>query len=506
MLKVYSAIIFVILLLTLAIVAPAQQQKLEYEVNVRALIIPVFAVDAKGNPVYDLKADEIQLLVDGKPFEIAQLTPFTVAEQTAAPTAAKKTAVLTVTPMGRISFIILDSLANDRRGLKRAREIANGIINKSPEDDAFVILESNPEAGLKYIMGPETDKKKLTRTIKEIKLFAGAGYKTKMRKAIGIDASGARSVELPKEPVSDGSLEGNSRTQEYRRWMYKKNMQKQETMREMYLKAMRRFAYSLVQLKYALKTIVQPKTVYLISGGVPAHHLEHNVLRYYDFLDKSAVAINQGGSLLMVVNSVQPKRAGAGETLKFMAEKSGGKYFAGSDLNKVISRVEKHTTAYYELAFYPGAKSKDNVRINVKSKRKGVSLATVNHAERGKPYSKMKKLQKKLFALSVVTGGSWSRIVGQVNKIKVKKVKGTNVSGNAKTVSVKLPPTLAGHKLDIFTINLDPLTMNSNIHLSTQSAGSENFLRIKIPVELKKDQYLVIVEPEKTLCVYNLIK
>jgi hypothetical protein len=37
-------------------------------VNVEVKIVPFYAVDAKGNPVYDLKPQEIELRVGGPPF------------------------------------------------------------------------------------------------------------------------------------------------------------------------------------------------------------------------------------------------------------------------------------------------------------------------------------------------------------------------------------------------------------------------------------------------------
>jgi VWFA-related protein len=499
-------------MLMVAAAAPAQQRGLEYEVNVRAMIIPLFAVDAKGSPVYDLKEGDIQLLVDGKPVDIAQFTAFTLREQervkAAAAPAARKLPVPgeEVEAMGRISFIILDSVANDKKGIGRARKIAVGIINNSPGKDAFVILESNPGSGLKYIMGPETDKKKLTAVIKKIKMFAGSAYSSKRRKPLGIDASGARSVKEPQEPVNSGkSVESSDRMRDYRRHMLKVKMQKAENERTDYRMMMQRFAFSLGQLKYALQTIIQPKTVFLISGGVPAYQLQYDVIRYHKFLGASARAINQGGGLLYVVNSVRPKRAGAGETLKHMADVSGGKYFAGSDTGRIVSHVKSHTTAYYELAFYPGKAVKNNLRIKVKCKRKGVEINTVNHAERGKPYKEMKTLQKKLFALSVVTGGSWSRIVGRVQKIKIKKIK-KDSSPSAKTVALKLPAVLADKDVDIFTVNLDPLTMKANITLARKRAVSGKRMEINVPVEKDRTQHVVIVEPAKTFCVYNQVK
>lgn len=515
MLRTINFLLFVFLLgiglfFTVPLAAQDQHKPLQYEVNVRAVIIPVFAVDAKGNPVYDLKEEEVEFFIDGSPFEIAQFTAFTFAEQTVAPT-LKDGQRQPVKTLDRFNFIILDSVANSTAGVRRAREIALGIVHKSPAGDAFIIIETNPVSGMRYILGPETDKKKLTNAIKKIKMFGGIRYSRSMRKPPTMGAVRRADNSEPVKTGLDSSSEFKQKTTDYQRRMTALQFQKVEYEDKEYLETVKRFAYSLSQLKYALKTIIQPKTVFLISGGVPEHRLRYDVIKYYKFLGKSARAINHGGSMLYMVNSVSPKRAGAGETLRFMAKESGGKYFGGSDIGKIVTRVNKHTTAYYELAFYPGNRVQDILRIKLKCKRKGIELNTVNYAEKGTPYGEMKPLQKKLFALSVVTGGSWSRIVGQVRKIKLKKLKkplpqteSPPNKSDFKFVSVPLPVKFRNRELDIFTINLEPGTMAANINMSHRRANDK--LDAAVPVEKGKIQHVVVVEPVKTLCIYNRVK
>ena len=74
LLKTIIILIFLFLLLFCASDLPAQaqaqakddQERLKYQVSVEAQLVPIFAVDKKGNPVFDLKPDELILYADGK--------------------------------------------------------------------------------------------------------------------------------------------------------------------------------------------------------------------------------------------------------------------------------------------------------------------------------------------------------------------------------------------------------------------------------------------------------
>ncbi len=276
---------------------------------------------------------------------------------------------------------------------------------------------------------------------------------------------------------------------------------------EEYRKEIAAFLHSLSQMKYVLKTITRPKHVFLVSGGIPTSSLRRQVILYYKFLGEAAKAINYGGSMLYMVDPVPPGSISGTGSLKYMARVSGGKYFGGTDLDKIVSRVTNNTRAYYELAFMTGSVSGDKLQIKLKCNRKGITLHTVNYAEKGKPYEEMEAVQKKLFALNVATEGSWSRIVGNVKKIKYKKLKSTKESTGinvSKRIRVPIPGNIEGNNVDIFVVNLDPKTMKANIGIRNQKANRE--VEIDVPVEEEKTQFVVIVEPIETLCFYNRVK
>jgi hypothetical protein len=83
---------------------------------------------------------------------------------------------------------------------------------------------------------------------------------------------------------------------------YDKNQQE----REKYQHDIWIFSDSLKQLKYALRTITHPKTVYLVSAG-PVPGAMGNTATYYRFLEDAAKEINYGGSMFYLVNPLKQK-------------------------------------------------------------------------------------------------------------------------------------------------------------------------------------------------------
>jgi len=481
------------------VLACQEEKPLRYEIEVNALIVPIFAVDANGKPVYDLKKEEITLLVNAEPIDIAEFTAFQVEGEKRV---ARKHIEdeggqrLAQSAEGSINFLIFDAVSNNQKGLKRARKIALGIINESPSTDAFVILESDPKTGFHYVIGPETDKKKLGSAIKEMVKLAGQRYFFAYNY---FKDMGGRSVHL------QGRFDET--TWEYRAILFGIAIQKAEAGKKEYQKEISTFLHSLSQMKYTLKTITQPKHVYLVSGGIPSSSLGHELIRYYRFISEAAKAINYGGSMLYLVDPVPPSDTSSSYSMKYMAKVSGGKYFGGTNPEKIVSRVTNNTRAYYELAFMPNQSTGDKLRIELKCKRKGVTLQTIKYAEKGKPYKEMEETQKKLFALNVITGGSWSRIVGDLKKVKYKRVKSTKGSTNihqSKRIRIQIPENMNNHNVDIFVVNLDPKTMRAKFGITNQMVNQE--LEIDVPLEEEKMQFVVIVDPIKTLCLYNQVK
>jgi hypothetical protein len=191
-------------------------------------------------------------------------------------------------------------------------------------------------------------------------------------------------------------------------------------------------------------------------------------------------------------------------SLRFLAHESGGQYIGGSDAKKIVKKVRKTTAAYYELAFTAIPDLGNNVDIKVKCKREGVKINTFKQTERTKPYYRMEPVEKKLFALNMVTGGSWSRMMGKVVRIKYKMLR--NEKSGDETflmIEVPLPKKMKDRKLDMFLVQFEPKTKKVNIELLTQAVKERaNFI---IRKRDNTKEFFVIIEPVFAYCIYNQV-
>ena len=510
------------------------QDSLKYNVSVNVMVVPIFAVDSSGNPVYDLKEEEIKLFVNDKPIEISEFKryEFSQEEKNNEKGIAQTTDESLLSGGDRFVFIILDSMFNSLTGFRRGKDIAVKLIKEGEPGDYFVVLENNPIGGLKYIGGPEKDGKLLIKKIDDLNAPPD-------KWSNDIHSTRIFSENVNYDPETDPRLESG-------KWKsIKDNMVSSEKLR--YQHQVMYFSRVLSQFKYALKTIDKPKIVFLISEGIATGAFRAAIntsfalsavdntrmkgsdpTRFNSILnnDESTVfdqnkiysaymlrylvdivkSINSGGSVLYTINprrtdDVNDDDASGEMSLRYMAGESGGKYFAGSKPEKIVERVKKTTAAYYEIFYSLLPDMGADMSLRVECSRKDVRVHSLIHTERNRTYQNMETVQKKLFALNVVTNGNWSRIVGKVMKIKFKK------SGSSKNelmnIRISLPKVMQNHKIDMFSIRMDPKTQKTSIDLVESQAA--DVVNLKIKNRKDENQFFVIIEPTTPYCIYNQI-
>lgn len=500
--KLLRRFIYIPLIFGLAWVMPGQgQQKdgdLAYEVNVSAQLVPIYAVDKKGNPVFDLKQKEITLYADGKPMEVIYFNGYRVEEQervTPPPQEPGKPPVpARINSPARINFIIIDSLVSNKDVLDISRSIAMGIIENAPPEDAFIIMESNQVRGFQYIIGPEKDKEKLGDAISQIK-------KMYLKRRFEIDPMILRELEMVKGNPNQTVmvlrvLQMDKDIVTDNKWEYRKDI--------------RILTQSVQNLKYALKTITLPKTIFLITTNPQKEHLGSRARKdsvpttYYRFLENAAKAINMGGSMFYLINPLTFGSKQEQTELQFMTDAGHGKLIHGKSIEEIVENVKKSTSAYYELAFYPDKKPGEKSRITLKCKRKGIELISIGYSEQARPYHMMNATEKKLFALDIVNGGNWSRIVAKVGRIKYHSLPKTNPQSTTETVAINIPPTMQNKPLELVTVHIDPETQEATFERTEKTMGEIETIKITpIPGH---QSYFIIIEPQTPLCIYNRIE
>jgi len=195
--------------------SPEEQNiKLKYDVNVNAVIIPVFALDKKGNPVFDLKKKDLVLYVEGNPVKINSLSRYSLEEEEKYSEKVKKTIKIPVEEIEKVVreryiFILIDSVFNSREGYRRTKEIAEIVVNDYSE--AYNELKRNFD-----FVGREMDKEeiKFAKTLEKgekmikgnsingqeaFNLFQTFGYPVEMTKEIANEKNIKISVDFDKE-------------------------------------------------------------------------------------------------------------------------------------------------------------------------------------------------------------------------------------------------------------------------------------------------------------------
>lgn len=422
----------------------------------------------------------------------------------------------------RYVFVIIDSIFNSRPGLRRSKELAAGLVNNASPGDNFIVLSCNPGSGLQYKIGPTKNKKKLTDTITKIKLLPVHRRRMKSpKKAADYLTADKRYMKV----FMDFNPEKPRKDREHEKFQYVTDMK--------YLSKV------LVDLKYALKTITRPKMVYFISEGVsrgafkeegplgkppqnsggfrqqlynePVRENQFNTQQFYfTYLKNVAKALNDGGTVMYTLNSRRMRveddyDVRGDDSLKFLADESGGQYFRGMDIENIITRVKKSTAAYYEIFFHPESKSTANMKFSVRCERKGVKVHSIVSAGKERSYADMPKIQKKMFAYNLVTAGTWSRMVAKIDKLKYKKLKAKTIRGKTvRDIKVTIPQDMIGKQVDVFVLNLNPVTMKADIALTRRTAGDS--MRISVPVEKGKKPFVAVIEPNNVQCIYNIVR
>lgn len=500
----------------------ARQDTVTHEVSVDMMLIPIFITGPDGNPVFDLKAEDFEVYANGIPAQIAQFIEFNFHQQEeVVEEVTVENKKIQVKQPSRAVFIIIDSVFNGHFAYRRSKSIATDIINTSSPEDIIIVMENRAGAGPRHIAGPDESRKSIISKINRLRLPTGKWDKN-------LHLSREWNPEADSDAYdavhNSAELENLSNKAKYMEKLAYKDQVHQ-------------FSAFLSRFKYALKTIKRPKVVFLLSEGISKAAFknlsedpeaeaygkfssafrrtekrvneknEDREMRMFMDLQKIVQAINEGGSVLYTINPgrIKADEEASGEmSMRYLAHESGGQYIAGSDTKKIIKKLKNTTSAYYELAFAATPDMGKTINLEIKCKREGIKVNTFKHTERKTPYYRMDPVEKKLFALNMVTGGSWSRMMGKVVRIKYRRLRNDNTGPETATmIEVPLPSKMKGRELDLFCIRIDPKTQNVDIELLTQTVKDRANLIIK--KQNNTNEFFVIIEPVFTYCVYNQV-
>jgi VWFA-related protein len=520
--KIWIFIIMMLLAFIMSDHLPGQN-KLKYEVRVESIIVPVFAIDAKGNPVNDLNKDDLEFFVNGKTIDFhffpIQFT-YETENQTITHKAAKNMPLKR--PRNRVIIFIVDTMFNSKMGLRRSQDIIKKMLSENFKNDTCLIFENSPGGGIRLIAGPEKNKAIIIKGMSSLRV-----QPEKYKQFLFKDPDDPTLPEFLKNPIDKGPVDPKFQAMV-------NNIEDLEKARYKY--AARRFGYAISKFKYILKTVKEPKLIFLISEGIAKGALYKNYKSslpssgsalsslmanpspgtssrlnpfLFKYFKRISRAVNAGGTVLYTINP-QPVTIttmldtfNSGEiSLKYLASESGGRYFAGQDVSSISREIKKTTAAYYEISFAITPEMGSTYNLDIRSKREGITVFSPHISEKMINYDEMGFTEKKIYALDVAIGGGWSRTVGKTQIVAHQCIKSRQRKNKIiGTYEINLPDHMKNKPIDIFVLTKDK---NNQIYIAknyTQKAKDN--LKIKINHKKETGFSFVIIEPSTTSSIYG---
>ncbi len=385
------------------------------EVVVRWWIVPIYALNADGTAVRDLKAEDLAIRVAGVPVE-----KFTLHKKTFRSAAAAEPTQEALRPPLQRKLVVLafDAAFTSYNLLSRAKDIASEMLARSEEDADYLVLSIEPYAGLTRILGPDRD--------------PAAAMDAVGKYVVGKKSDYLRSSDLDSTSIRNPYPTNDKRNpEESIRDRFNRDMLGKQDERDVRRKTAN-FVSALMTLNVALTGFRDAtRVVYLFSGGPPAGALEVkgevrasedfavvdfvNVgadVLHYGWLEMVARRFNENGTILLAVNPagtrVDVKDRDSGESaLRLLAEGSGGRYFEGAE--KSIARdVVRMENGYYEVSF-PDSKAYagNSLELTAASRRPGMSVFSVRRMGREKNYAQLTRFEKEVLVLSLLREGGF---------------------------------------------------------------------------------------------------
>ena len=434
------------------------------KVDVELKIVPFYAVDAEGRPVFDLRRDEVELKVGGAPVAIEAFDRYSTTgaasesprkENTPPPAAARHV------------FFLVDVAFSSPRGLLGSSQVVKGYLEQLPATDRLYLLVNDRRTGLQEVLGPlAADAKGKEQVLERIHRLRPdiQGLQTNVELPPSIKGAARGPVPSDQDSATRDAARANSRTQ--------------------YEGVARAFAGSLELLAAELRRLPGPKLLITFSQGFnpdlyfngesiglqtgsAAHHVDS---RQFSALEshfrKPLQALADSGAMSLFVNVDHMMVVAGRDTdsaLRHIASSAGGLYVEGMSPQVVEARMASSTAAYYEAGFVPAGSLLEAGRagVEVVVHRPGVRVWAASAVRTRESYASLSEYEKRLLMIDVVQGGPEAQRSRSPVRLDLRDLAGHGrVQGHAQTKQILVrfeadwPADLAGKKVDLYTVVL----------------------------------------------------
>jgi VWFA-related protein len=376
------------------------------KITTRLVQLDAIVTDGSGNHVTNLNADDFEILQDGKPQKITNLTYVQTVTPNAAPTETKKIAGNVIAPPskarvpvnGRLLTFIVDNCNTSWTSMRFIREALIKFVEKQMlPNDAVAIYQTRGGASL--VQQFTSDKAQLLQIIRKVNWIPGAGcdnnidffQTTRADVTIKASGNGLKSFESPADRARREAAEDSRRDAQ-----------------TVGIIGVMRYVVR------GLERIGGRKVVFLLSDGIPLRSRDGSVLRVREALRDLTDLANRAS---VVFNTIEPRGVdspdllGGGdeilpdtpnaalpsgtdavaadrrnqeiiaqEGLNFLADETGGRFYKNNNYLEVpIQRALNLEKGYYLLAYEPDDdtfKGKNFNKIEIKVKRPDLKITS----------------------------------------------------------------------------------------------------------------------------------
>lgn len=488
-------------------------------IDVEIKIVPFFAVDQQGRPVFDLRQDEIQLQVEGKTVPIDTLDAFPragTAPAAAAGVAGQASSGKSVerhpaTPRRHL-VLFFDIAFSQVDGFQKAQKLAEEMVQSAAEKDYLYLLNHDFKSGLKQQAGPVVasadGKAKLIKQIRALKPEVGhldadatsnmdlGGLGTGRN---NVPASQISPITMALKTNSQAQLEGTARS----------------------------LAESLEILAAQFQRIKEPKLLVFLSQGIDPtlywvgsdvylqfgttasswqHIKSYQYRGIHQLYEKPLRDLADSGSMSLFVNL--DDQGGAtrylDSSMQHMALNSGGLYLGGVDSAQMAERIASATAAYYEAGFYltstPQLPSRAKIELVVT--RPGVRTWSAGSLKTRETWRGLSDEARRLLIVELVEGRPAAGRKSPPVRLDLRDLPG-NILGRSESGKTLLryeagwPKELAGREVDLYNVVLEP----------TGRAGAAKVLRFdrRNSTQVHSAGSIECEVPEKATFVWGIV-
>lgn len=512
-----SALLFLGFATFAAFAAAQEPPSASDTVDVEIKIVPFYAVDGDGKPVFDLKRDEVEILVDGKPvaldtFDAPRAAPAPAVQAPDSPPSAPRTASGEgVRPAQRRHVILFFDVAFSRvPGFLKAQTFAQKMIDDAPEQDYLYLLVHDFKSGLKQELGPLTanaaGKARMLEHVRRMKPEIGL-IESNPEGRMTIHSSGPgekqRGMLMDQNTAISAGIRTNSQAQ------------LEGTARSL--------SKSLELITEQFQRINEPKLLVFLSQGIDptlywvgsnvslqfgaasssfSHIQSYQYHGLHGLYDKPLRDLADTGAMSLFVN-LDDKTGDSYGSLQHMALNGGGLYLGGVDANQVFHRAENATAAYYEAGFYLNDQTRaaSRAKIDIVIHRDGVQTFSAGALKVRDTWRGLTEDARRLLIVDLIEGDAAAQRSRSKVRLDYHNLPG-NVVGRSDSGRTLLryeagwPQELAGHKVELYNVVLEP----------TRRAGSPNVLRFdRKATSIDQAGAIEVEVPDKAQFVWGIV-